>query len=582
MAITLPQIKISVNLANIVDAAIEVVQAERRKETARVEAEFQKAIADGLSYDEQIRLREQHLQEEKSSSFSDETHVMKLEKSIADIKKLARFNRYRERYANILGELSSGRINEQQYLNTLKSSLNGVADPDLRLEIQNNISEAEGMVKQYRDTILTNQVKKAKFDGTSKVLDEVLASVKNARVNALISDNQDEVTAYDETISSLESQLSTVRIQDSLTDFQVKSSTRGTSPVEKLNFINDEISRANPNQPIKIGDRTYNSAQEFWSLERDGYLNGSSQIFGDFFNELKTHTKNTVDANTLKFGYPIQSVLNDVNNTLVSLGSRTEMQPYLNKFDVTKAVILADAVDKTANKIVESSGYNPDLMKKGVTQLQQLQQRYGIDTTAYSISIGERLTGLVQSGIVSKEEGVKLAPDIQVTLPKISEEPAVPGAPATPAATGGYVIKSGDTLSAIAKNAGISLNQLLELNPSFKANPNLIKPGQEVALATAAPTPTPVTPQATPGVIPQAPTTPPAVPKVNQPTPPAQPAPVQPTSTYAGSSIVDYLKSTGGDSSFAARKKLAGEKGMQNYTGTAEQNTELLKVLREQ
>lgn len=52
------------------------------------------------------------------------------------------------------------------------------------------------------------------------------------------------------------------------------------------------------------------------------------------------------------------------------------------------------------------------------------------------------------------------------------------------------------------------------------------------------------------------------------------------TSSYTGPSIVDYLTSTGQDSSFGARTKLAQQYGIQNYTGTAAQNTQLLNTLR--
>lgn len=47
-------------------------------------------------------------------------------------------------------------------------------------------------------------------------------------------------------------------------------------------------------------------------------------------------------------------------------------------------------------------------------------------------------------------------------------------------------------------------------------------------------------------------------------------------------SIVDYLKSQGQDSSFAARTNLAKSKGITNYTGTAEENLRLLSTLRGQ
>ncbi len=49
--------------------------------------------------------------------------------------------------------------------------------------------------------------------------------------------------------------------------------------------------------------------------------------------------------------------------------------------------------------------------------------------------------------------------------------------------------------------------------------------------------------------------------------------------TYTGTSIVDYLKSVGKDSSYSARSQLASQQGITNYTGTAAQNTQLLSIL---
>lgn len=45
-------------------------------------------------------------------------------------------------------------------------------------------------------------------------------------------------------------------------------------------------------------------------------------------------------------------------------------------------------------------------------------------------------------------------------------------------------------------------------------------------------------------------------------------------------SIVDYLNSSGRDSSYAARRKLAEEYGMSGYSGSASQNTKLLSMLQ--
>ena len=49
----------------------------------------------------------------------------------------------------------------------------------------------------------------------------------------------------------------------------------------------------------------------------------------------------------------------------------------------------------------------------------------------------------------------------------------------------------------------------------------------------------------------------------------------------ATNSIVDYLSSAGKDSSFSARQSLAAKMGIQNYTGSASQNTSLLNSLRQ-
>lgn len=47
-----------------------------------------------------------------------------------------------------------------------------------------------------------------------------------------------------------------------------------------------------------------------------------------------------------------------------------------------------------------------------------------------------------------------------------------------------------------------------------------------------------------------------------------------------GTSVVDYLKSTGKDSSFSSRSALAAQYGISGYTGTGAQNTQLLNALK--
>jgi murein DD-endopeptidase MepM/ murein hydrolase activator NlpD len=56
-----------------------------------------------------------------------------------------------------------------------------------------------------------------------------------------------------------------------------------------------------------------------------------------------------------------------------------------------------------------------------------------------------------------------------------------------------HIVKSGDTLSKIAKANGLTLAQLLDANPAFKANPNALKVGDEI-LIPGGPVETPAVP----------------------------------------------------------------------------------------
>ncbi len=65
-------------------------------------------------------------------------------------------------------------------------------------------------------------------------------------------------------------------------------------------------------------------------------------------------------------------------------------------------------------------------------------------------------------------------------------------------------------------------------------------------------------------------------------TPSAAAAPTSTQKLNVETSVVDYLKSIGQPSDFASRSALASKFGITNYTGTAEQNTKLLNLLKQQ
>lgn len=75
------------------------------------------------------------------------------------------------------------------------------------------------------------------------------------------------------------------------------------------------------------------------------------------------------------------------------------------------------------------------------------------------------------------------SPSLSAALPSASVE-----ATSTPAPTSEtYIIKKGETLSKIATDHGVTLEQLLAANPTIK-NPNKITEGQEIIIPTSEPT----------------------------------------------------------------------------------------------
>ena len=89
------------------------------------------------------------------------------------------------------------------------------------------------------------------------------------------------------------------------------------------------------------------------------------------------------------------------------------------------------------------------------------------------------------------------APATPVVAPAVAPTaPVAPVANPTPS-TSIYNVVKGDSLSKIASANKMTLQQLLDLNPTYKANPNLVQVGAKINLATptpANPTPTPQNP----------------------------------------------------------------------------------------
>lgn len=624
MAITLKKTVVAVDLDGIVTASVQTAQAARRTRSLELETAFQKAVADGMSYDDQVKYLQKQLSDEKDSSLSSEDIVNELTQRIADTKKLGRFNKYRTNYANILTELKAGRANAREQLQHLNDLLTNETDPDLRLEIQTDIEDMSAEVKQMEDTMTTNQLKKAQYDGTETVLNGAIDLVKSKRASAFLEGREDEASAYDVWLTTLQKQLSETRVTNKLNDIEVQMNTKGIDANSKLDQLNNLIRTEDATAPITINGATYQSAQAYWTATRDAYLAGNGAgNFTDFFKELDNQYAETTNAAIRRDGLVTTMTLDRIATDFANLKSRPELAPFAQRTDNYQSLILGDAIESTAKAIIDRANVTGDFQQADAT-LQSYAKKYNIDVESYRLPLAaakEQRVAQIASATgetpeqVSKRLGVEniLTPeDKGFAIPEPATPGTPPGTPPAPSAqpgrfsaaasyTGGSIVDflklagqgtDFNTRSQLATERGIAnyqgtAEQNIELLTKLKAEAKTPAPTPTPSAPESTPTPTPGITPPTPGTpVPGAPNPLPGQNQATVPTPPtpqpptpspvapvAPPAPTPPkpaqsqplndaAKNYKGASIVDFLSLSGQDTGYSNRQRLAVEQGI--------------------
>ena len=549
MAITL-QKKFSIDLEAIVGQAVVAATAVKKQESAKVEADFQKAVLDGtMSYNDQIAFRKQQIQDEQEHAYPDSDLIDNLNQSIKSLTRLNRFQNYREKYSKSYADLAAGRVTIESHLEMLKDSLNDTTDPDLKLEIQGEIVTAENDFQKYNDAILTNQIKLAQNDGTQKVLNETIAKVQSRRSMELLRGNEDQVTAMDANLSVLNSQLNKVKIEDTMNSAEIKGMTKGLTVKDKLDDLASQIAGADDKSPVTINGKNYSSAKEFWTATRDGYLAGNGTgIWKDAITELNNYYVNKVNAAVSRDGYATSMTLDSVKGDIDEIKSKPEVAAYSGRLDEIKNTIFGAALDSTAKMITDTAAYTGDF-KKANTQLLKFEKDYGISLEDYRLSMANELTAQLDKQQVSQSESNKIMKDVG-TNPETFNIPESKPTPIAPTATpqGLNTLKAYDKTGKVVyvtpgqKYDGVSLNpkatlystdgktQIVETGSAqasdlMKNGWSLTKPVSTPAKPAAPAPAAPVAPKPATPVVPTKPATPtPATPavdlKVKQPTVP--------------------------------------------------------------
>lgn len=468
MAITLGSNKISINLGNLVANAVNAVKAVRSTEQSRKESEFQKAVAGGMSYAAQIEFRKKQLEDARSSDFNDEDYTLQLEGAIATTQKLARFESIRIKYKASLEDYITGKSSNESYMNILEGILETDKTPEMQAEVSKLLSDARVEQSTIEINAIKNRSVVAQKDKSQLLIESSIKEIQAKRSLAIINKNEAEVAQWDDTLLALNSSRSKLQIENGLNEISFQSNRSNLKSNDKLGLLNNYISGSNETSPVTYDGVTYPSLKAYWENKRGEYI--QNNYFNDVKKELDAETAKI--AATSQYGQVPVPRIDAVSKFYSDLTARPEFAPYKEIIEQQRVTTVNALVTDLADSIYNEADATGN-KSKAQTAIQTVENKFGVK--------------------VAREPFANETADIAGTATKEAAALAAADKTKTPAAgAGGYTVQAGDTLSAIASKNKMTLQSLLDLNPSFKANPSAIKPGQSVVLGAPTPAVTPV------------------------------------------------------------------------------------------
>lgn len=489
------------NIGVIVSNAVSAVRTVRAQESTRKEAEFQKAVAEGMTYEEQVKYREEQITKEKEGGFIDAEYISELEGALATAKQMVRFDKIRTKYKEALDDYVAGKESLDSYIDLLNETMTTEKDETMRTELRSLISQATQEKATNELNAIKNRALVAQKDNSARLITKSISEIKSRRARASIAENDDEVAMWDETLIALEQSQAKLSIEDSLNEITFKINKFNPKAVDKLGYINEEIAKADDGKEVVYNGVTYPSMKAYWENKRGEYISAG------FLDEAKAD----MDAETARiaaqspFGQIPTARIAAVNDYYAQLRARPEFASFADVIEQKRVEALSTMTSDLAESIFNEEATTGD-RAKAENAILGLESKFGVSVSR------EPFARELGKGSSIANEALKV--------------PVVAGAPSAPGAGGSYTVMAGDNLSKIAARNGMSLLQLLDANPEYKANPGMVRAGATIKLPTGAST---ITPPKDP-TAPVAPVTPEPIPsRKEEPAPKNEP--IKPATT---------------------------------------------------
>lgn len=488
MAIKASKASFSINLSASISQAIEGVRAIRVTQQASHGAEFQKAVASGMSYASQAELLNKMIADETNSPFSDKSYIDDLQTNLANVTKMARFETIRNKYKDALDSYVQDKGSLDSYIAVLQDSLSTETNDAMRAELRDKLSQAQQDKAQNTLNAINNRALLAQKDQSHALIDKSIKEVSDKKAKAALNGNDEEVSKWDETLLALNSSKSKLQIEDGMNDLTLKINKNNPKANEKLGYIQDQISKADGSSPVTYNGVTYPSMKDFWTGKRDEYV--ANSYFDEVQKEMDADTSKIAATNN--YGQIPVARIQAVAGFLDGLKTREEFAPYIEKIDQMKVANVADMTTKLSSSLYDEFNGKIDAASKDGTlsvdmynsELTQVENTVTSMENTFGVKLTRQATAkeaAAGGGIVADiNKGMDNLPSESASLPanaaEITRAQDVYANADKLAGTGKYVGKTADQIRQEAHDYATSIRKgninLATMVPDNTSSPN--------------------------------------------------------------------------------------------------------------
>lgn len=378
MAVERTKNKYTLDIGEFINKQITVFDAFKTRRRAGIEARFQeRVLVDGISYEEQLKYREEQLKKESDSDRPDQDFIADVKSKITDLKQKVEYKTFQDAFTNSFNAWQLGRKSADDHLKWLEETLADTTNMDFRDELGKQIQQTMVQMRTDYRSLVDAKIDLAKVDGTAEAIAKGLEEAKAEKSKALLENDPVRAQAMDNTIKSLERDKTQLSLNNTLIDIDMKQYGGGGLDSKLDGLYNAMLSASTENMAITVGGKTYANARAFW---QDNLNNFAAN---EYFKGKEEEMKLNLTSINNKVGNVSTSVLSNARGELDAIAKSPALVGFEDKITALRQNVLMHGIDYTMNNLNKdlqlndtTSGFNAikDQVQNLQTQIPEISQ----------------------------------------------------------------------------------------------------------------------------------------------------------------------------------------------------------------